>query len=228
MLRSTRYCSTGLHRHTGPPIRRTRRPRAATLSPPLTPPRCQPQLWPAHGQIPIAERAAPLNPYPSPRFRALALFGRRPSRRADSLSCRRPKTLYARDLVKTFPCFSASVLSSVLSFARPRPQAFFRPDRRCPTPTRAEAVKAGRRAGVKPRSDVSRPRLDSLEHGGRLDEYGPTDSKQLAVSVIPRHVECVQQVQRRCPWLVRSIASPYIRQLRYGLPLCCMHRRSPE
>ena len=33
--------------------------------------------------IPIAERPAPPNPYPSPRFRALALFRRRPSRRVD-------------------------------------------------------------------------------------------------------------------------------------------------
>ncbi len=73
----------------------------------------------------------------------------------------------------------------MLSFVRPRPQAFFRPDRRCPTPTRAEAVKAGRRSDLKPHSDVSRPRLDSLEHGGRLDEHGPADGKQLAVSVIP-------------------------------------------
>jgi len=46
-------------------------------------PRCRPQLWPALGQIPRAERAAPPNPYPSPRFRALALFGRRSSRRVD-------------------------------------------------------------------------------------------------------------------------------------------------
>src|SRR5262249_17627638 len=47
---------------------------------------------PHTAKIPIAERAAPPNPYPSPRFRALALFGRRPQCRVDSLSCRRPKT----------------------------------------------------------------------------------------------------------------------------------------
>jgi hypothetical protein len=34
---------------------------------------------------------------------------------------------------------------------------------------------------------LSRPHLDSLERDGRLD--GPTDRKQLAVSVIPRQVE---------------------------------------
>jgi hypothetical protein len=38
----------------------------------------------------------------------------------------------------------------------------------------------------------------------------------------------VQQVQRRCPYARAIIASPYIRQLRYGLPLCCMHGRSRE
>src|SRR5262249_8862840 len=47
-------------------------------SPPLTAPRRRPQLRPAHGQIPIAERAAPPNTCPSPRFRPLEVFGRRP------------------------------------------------------------------------------------------------------------------------------------------------------
>ena len=42
-------------------------------------------------------------------------------------------------------------------FCSTAPQAFFRPDRRCPTPTRAEAVKAGRRDSLKTHSDVSRP-----------------------------------------------------------------------
>ena len=42
----------------------------------------------------------------------------------------------------------------------------------------------------------------------------------------PRRVERVQQVQRRCPWARAMIASPYIRQLRYGLPLCCIHGQS--
>jgi len=37
-----------------------------------------------------------------------------------------------------------------------------------------------------------------------------------------------QRVQRRCPWPRATIASPYIRQLHYGLPLCCMHGRSRE
>ena len=47
----------------------------------------------------------------------------------------------------------------------------------------------------------------------------------LATCSSPR-VEGVQQVQRRCPWARAMIASPYIRQLRYGLPLCCIHGQS--
>jgi len=40
-------------------------------------------------------------------------------------------------------------------------------------PSRAEAVKVGRRSAIEAHSDVSRPRLDSFEHGGRLDDHGP-------------------------------------------------------
>jgi integrase/recombinase XerD len=61
-----------------PDLRRTRRPRPATRSPPLTWPRRRSHLWPAHGQIPIAEPAAPPNTCPFPRFRPLKVFGRRP------------------------------------------------------------------------------------------------------------------------------------------------------
>src|SRR6266849_417397 len=68
--------------------------------------------------------------------------------------------------------FFLAFLFRRLSFVRPRRQAFFRPDRRFRTPARAEAVKAGRRSAVKAYSDVSRPRLDSLEHGGRLEITG--------------------------------------------------------
>src|SRR6266480_2821644 len=59
---------------------------------------------------------------------------------------------------------------------------------------------------------------------GYTAEY-PTDIKRLATSSSPRG-ERVQQVQRRCPWARAMIASPYIRQLRYGLPLCCIHGQS--
>jgi len=39
-------------------------------------------------------------------------------------------------------------LSWVHSLVRPAPRAFFRPDRRLPTPTRAEAVKVGRHSAI--------------------------------------------------------------------------------
>src|SRR3974377_1703402 len=86
-------------------------------------------------------------------------------------------------------------------------------------PTRAEAVKVGRRSAIEAHSGVSRPRLDSLEHGGRLDDHGLRKRRSLY---------CVEPVQRPCPWARATIASPYIRQLRYGLPLCCIHGRSRE
>src|SRR5215471_12603931 len=60
-------------------------------------------------------------------------------------------------------------------FCSTAPQAFFRPDRRFPTPSRAEAVKAGRRSAMAAHSVVSRPRLDSFGHGGRLDGLGPEE-----------------------------------------------------
>src|SRR5262249_54093299 len=69
---------TDLQRHTH---RRSENRLATPLQrhlPPLIPPRCRPRLWPAHRQIPIAERAAPPNTCPFPRFRPLEVFGRRP------------------------------------------------------------------------------------------------------------------------------------------------------
>jgi hypothetical protein len=60
-------------------------------------------------------------------------------------------------------------------FCSTAPQAFFCPDRRFPTPTRTEAVKTGRRSAIAAHSAVSRPRLDSFEHGGRLDDHGPEE-----------------------------------------------------
>jgi hypothetical protein len=66
------------------------------------------------------------------------------------------------------PCFGAFFCSTA-------PQAFFRPDRRFRTPAGAEAVKVGRRSAIEAHSDLSRPRLDSFEHGGRLDDHGPEE-----------------------------------------------------
>src|SRR6266853_234059 len=77
-LRPPRNSRTDLQQHTAPQIRKTSANRAATPSPPLSPPRCRPQLWHPHRQIPIAEHAAPPNTCPFPRFRPLEVFGRRP------------------------------------------------------------------------------------------------------------------------------------------------------
>jgi len=71
-------------------------------------------------------------------------------------------------LSSLLPCFYAFFCSTA-------PQAFFRPDRRFRTPARAEAVKVGRRSAIEAHFNVSRPRLDSFEHGGRLDDYGPEE-----------------------------------------------------
>jgi hypothetical protein len=57
-------------------------------------------------------------------------------------------------------------------FCSTAPLAFFRPDRRFRTPSRAGAVKAGRRSASKALSGVSRPRLDSPEHGGSIGQSG--------------------------------------------------------
>jgi hypothetical protein len=72
-----------------------------------------------------------------------------------------------------FPAFLTSLLWCFLLFDAP--QAFFRPDRRFRTPARAEAVKVGRRSAIEAHSGLSRPRLDSFEHGGRLDDHGPEE-----------------------------------------------------
>src|SRR5215831_10452856 len=78
ILPSPRNSRTDLQRHTH---RKSENRLATPLQrhlPPLIPPRCRPQLWPAHRQIPIAERAAPPNPCPFRRFRPLEVSGRRP------------------------------------------------------------------------------------------------------------------------------------------------------
>jgi hypothetical protein len=57
---------------------------------------------------------------------------------------------------------------------------------------------------------------------GYTGEHPTTDINQLSTSVaLPVVWSGVQQVQRRCPWARAMIASPYIQQLRYGLPLPC-------
>src|SRR5579864_2775995 len=51
---------------------------------------------------------------------------------------------------------------------------FFAPTHRCWRPSRTGAVKVGRRSALAARSVVSRPRLDSPEHGGTLIGVGMT------------------------------------------------------
>jgi hypothetical protein len=63
---------------------------------------------------------------------------------------------------------------------------FFAPTHKCWAPARARAVKAGRRSAVALRSFVSRPRLDSPEHGG-LARCGRDDDRRGAPRVSSRH-----------------------------------------
>src|SRR6266849_4028068 len=71
--------TTPIFPHT--PARTSQKRLASALQRHRTPPsqpRRRSQLWPVHGQIPIAQRAAPPNTCPFPRFRPLEVFGRRP------------------------------------------------------------------------------------------------------------------------------------------------------
>jgi hypothetical protein len=52
---------------------------------------------------------------------------------------------------------------------------FFAPTRSIAEPARARAVKAGRRSSPTARTDLGRPRLDSIEHDGTLDAIGDDD-----------------------------------------------------
>ena len=187
---------------------------------------------------------------PPARFPPLEAFGRRPpnTRRRPS-SGRRPKPLYEREVVKAF---RHGFDRRSYPFVWPSCRApSFRPD---PQYLNAVARRAGQgwpsRCPCHARR-ISRPLLDRPEHDCRLRRVGitlaarracpqkiehtrlygehPTDIKTpLDFRGLPRHVKRVQQVQRRCPWARATIASPYIRQLRYGLPPCCMHGRSRE
>ena len=66
------------------------------------------------------------------------------TRRSPGSAVRSPLQLRARAAKNASTFFLLTCfLAFALSFVRPRPQAFFRPDRRFPTPTRAEAVTAG-------------------------------------------------------------------------------------
>jgi hypothetical protein len=49
-------------------------------------------------------------------------------------------------------------------------------------PTRAEAVKVGRRSAIAAHFAVSRPRLDSFEHDGMLGSIGAASLQKLVCS----------------------------------------------
>ncbi len=72
--------------------------------------------------------------------------------------------LRAAHLFSSFLCSTWDPVSS------PRPAALQRP-------ARAEAVKAGRRSSPTARTDLGRPRLDSIEHDGTLDAIGDDDPR---------------------------------------------------
>jgi len=111
--------------------------------------------------------------HPPPRFRALALFGRRPLQRPHTLVM--PAT---ENLVWGFFCQGVSggrlicFPSSVSLFdleAR-----FLVPTRASLTSARAGAVKVRRRTNLAACATLARPHLDGFEHDGTLDAVGMT------------------------------------------------------
>jgi hypothetical protein len=140
-----------------------------------------------------------------------------------------PSDTPALPLYERGHCQALSSFAFALSFVRPRrrlssaPTVDFR---------RRRAQKLSKSAvalAIEAHFDVSRPRLDSFEHGGRLDDRGPKERS--VVEFLPllslfASGPCRLRVQRRCPMARAMIASAYIRQLRSGLPLCCMHGQS--
>ena len=107
------------------------------------------------------------------------------------------------------------------------PQAFPRPDRRMLPPARAGCVKAGPLFSGPP----SGLGLYTTEHDGRLDGFG-----RLLLSSVTYPSSCqralfrsgnVLSVGLATKSMARAmVASTYIRQLRSGLPRCCLHGRS--
>ena len=63
-----------------------------------------------------------------------------------------------------------------LSFARPRRRLSSAPTADFQRRRAQKLSRPGRRSAIEAHSDVSRPRLDSFEHGGRLDDRGPEES----------------------------------------------------
>ena len=105
------------------------------------------------------------------------------------------------------------------------PQAFPRPDRRMLPPARAGCVKAGRFSAA-----TVRLGLYTTEHDGGLDGFGPLLlSFYLSVIVSARVIPITNVLSAGLATksMARAMfASIYIRQLRSGLPRCCLHGRS--
>jgi hypothetical protein len=117
-------------------------------------------------------------------------------------------------------------LSSEAFSSSTAPQAFPRPDRSMLAPARAGCVKAGRFSAA-----TVRLGLYTTEHDGRLDGFG----RLLPLSCYLSVIRSARYSDHEC-WLSAGLAtksmaramfaSTYIRQLRSGLPRCCLHGRS--
>src|SRR5262245_42458176 len=116
-------------------------------------------------------------------------------------------------------------LSSEAFSSSTAPQAFPRPDRRMLPPARAGCVKAGRFSAA-----TVRLGLYTTEHDGRLDGFGRfLLSCYLSVIVSARVIPITNVLSAGLATksMARAMfASTYIRQLRSGLPRCCLHGRS--
>jgi hypothetical protein len=198
-------------------------------------------------QIPIAECAAFSATHP-PRVLSLAAFGRRPLVYVAPLSLAGIRNPYMSAKLSR-PFRTASIGGRILLFG-PLQSPSFRPD---PQYLNALARRAGQ--GWPPRCPcharrISRPLLDRSEHDGRLRRVGNALAARRALSSRNRAHAAIRRAPDRyqtpldfrdsplceacsagpAPMSMAraTIASPYIRQLRYGLPLCCMHGRSRE
>ena len=117
----------------------------------------------------------------------------------------------------------------VLSLVRPRRRLSPAPTAYCRRPARADAVKAGRSSAATPSGGLA---FTAIEHDGRLDGSGRLRSCCLFYPVFVsaralfRSRMFFGRPLLRSPWPRAIIASTYIRQLRSGLPRCCLHGRS--
>ena len=114
-------------------------------------------------------------------------------------SCRRPKTLYERELVKALPHGAGYILLFGPFGAHPsvRTRGLSRPSRTGP-------VKDGRRADRATLRLISRPLLDWPEHDGRLGRVGSRAHRACPQQIEhPRHTASTRRISNnsRLPWL---------------------------